>query len=108
MSEKKWAVVLVQVDEKLLTKDLPRLHALSSLPDLLDGALDGASPSGALDLEGAYLLTEEQKLALIPHLERLSLPYHEYAVDVRGEVCREEDCAIHGPCVVIKLNDYRH
>jgi hypothetical protein len=90
----KWIVALIEVDESRLG-DLPLGRELCSLPDLLDGAVERLAPSGGLELHCLYLSTPPQFHQFVPLLERHSLPYHEYAVDHRGEACVEPDCVDH-------------
>lgn len=108
MSNKKWLVALISVDEKMLQEDLPARKALTSLPGILDSAVEGMSPSGALELERVYLHDDKEKDKLIAELEKLSVPYHVYATETCGEVCTQPFCTHHQACVVISINDYRH
>lgn len=108
MSETKWLVALIAINEDGLALDMPVGGALSTVPDILDAAIEGLSPSGSLSLERVYLHDDKEKDALITELEKRSLPYHVYATETRGEVCKEPFCADHRACVVIRANDYRH
>lgn len=108
MSQKKWLVALIAVDEAKLDEDLPSFAAYGTLPSILAGAIDGVTPSGALDMERIYLHTDAEKERLIAQLERGSTPYHEYATGIRGEICKEARCTQHTACIVIARNDYRH
>jgi hypothetical protein len=106
--KKKWIVSVVQVDEEELGRTgLPRREELSSLPDRLQEAISRVAPN-ALALDTLFLLTDAQKQKLETYLEKHSLPYHEYAVDFRGERCTKQGCKEHHPnqCVVIRLHDH--
>ena len=108
MSNKKWLVALIAVDEEALSEDLPAHKALTSLPGVLESTINSTTPSGALELERVYLHDDKEKDRLIAELEKLSMPYHVYATETRGETCTQPFCTRHKACVVISRNDFRH
>jgi hypothetical protein len=107
MSQKKWLVAVIAVDENLLAQDIPNRKALTTLPDVIASAIEEASPSVALELDRVYLHDDKEKDTLITELESLSLPYHVYATEERGEACTQPFCNQHKTCVVISRHDYR-
>lgn len=105
---KKWLFALLAVDERRLQEDhLPKGAELGSLPNMLDAAVEGLSPSGAVALNQVFLLTNSQKDVVVELLEEQSLPFHEYVVDERGEKCQESRCTQHHLATVIELHDRR-
>lgn len=103
----KWVVALVEVDEANLgAAGLPQKEELSSLPDRLDEVIRKVAPN-ALMLNTVFILTDPQRTRLERYLEKNSLPYHEYAVESRGEHCRRKGCKMHkNQCIVIHLHDH--
>jgi hypothetical protein len=105
---KKWLVLLVEVDEDKLVQDgFPKGAEISSLPDALKQMITKLAPHSSLDLQKVYLLTDRQKDAVLEYVEAHSLPYHEYAVRIRGERCVVKGCDLHHECMVINLHDRR-
>jgi hypothetical protein len=106
--KKKWLVLLVELDEGKLPSDgFPQGEELSSLPDALSEALARIAPHGSLDLQKVFLLNDKQKTAVLSYVESHSLPYHEYAVRIRGERCVVKGCDLHHTCMVTNLHDRR-
>jgi hypothetical protein len=110
VSKKKWLLCFVQVDENKLSEDMPHGAELGSIPEAVRDAINEVAPSGSLELDSVFLLTDKQKGGLAPIVEHQSLPYHKYAVETRGEVCQEIGCQNHHFSFTIKTNDndYRH
>lgn len=107
MSDTKWIVAVVKIDTQTLESKSLTKQAFNDLPNTIDSALYNAIP-GALDTEVLFLLTENQKIAVLSNLEQNSMQYHDYVVNTRGELCTEPSCEKHTGCTVFKSNDYRH
>lgn len=102
MANKKWIVVLLELDESALP--IP----LGKVPNLLHSAVSGMFEHSALVLDTVFLLEPQQKRVVEAVLEQESLEFHNYVVEERGERCIEETCVKHdSECEVINLNDKR-
>ena len=109
---KMWLVATISVDlGKLDQTTLPHGKELSELPTELSRAISAVLPSEVGELEEVFLLTQEERDRVVDALEEHAVHYHEYAVEIRGEPCFEENCTRHSEhsnCVVISLHDRRN
>lgn len=107
--DQKWLVVMIAVNEDELSSDgFPEGAEFGSIPDVLYAQIEAVAPGGSLDMDAVYLLSAAQKVRVSKILERTAIPYHEHAVDVRGESCLNAPCADHSPdCPVIPLDGRR-
>ena len=106
--DRTWLFLLCARDEAKLPLDgFPAGEEMGRLPDRLNQAITHAAPNGSIDFKRAYLLTDQQKKKVISYAESNSLPYHEYAVVIRGEKCIVKGCELHHACMVINLHDRR-
>jgi hypothetical protein len=107
MSEKKWLVALIEIDEDRIALEASE-NPYGQLPDALHDAIETAYPNGGLSLDAVYLHGDSEKDELVKTLEKLSVPYHIYTTEDRGEPCKEPFCTDHRAWMVVSLDDYRH
>lgn len=68
----KYIIAISTLNEERLSDD--KIH-LPDLPDILNTLTENLSPSGALDLEGLYLVNDAQKTLLFELLNAQHLPF---------------------------------
>lgn len=81
-------VCLISVDPNLFAKGV----TISSLPDKLDDAVMTVSPGLA---PTHYYLVPDQVMDLRRAVNRMSVPYHKFAVEVCGDKCVLPGCEDH-------------
>jgi len=87
----KWLTVVLYVDESRLVSK----SAYTFLPDKLAESIGTVLSNDAVGVSCAYLSDTSGVRQVTQVLRDTALDYHLYAVDVRGERCREENCEHH-------------
>ena len=75
-------------------EELTRTRRLSHLPELLDRAITAVSP--ALNPE-KFFLVEGRYAELVSAVNKMSVNYHKFTVERRGDPCELGGCEDHCP-----------
>lgn len=78
---------------RVTPRQFPKGVTISKLPGLLDRAIGGVAASGVS--VGGYYLVPGEYATIRRSVNRLAVPYHDYAVEVLGEKCTQEGCDKH-------------